>query len=220
MVWIGAALAAVLALAMTAFTATILRRLPPPKGEPGARPYSELISRRLLLTVLAGCLAALGLAFQLAPVPTWPVWGALGTLGVLLAVVDSHTGFLPLRLTWALAVLVALGAAVTAWWASDAVVVMVAALCALGAWMLFLLFWRIGGGIGFGDVRLAPIIAGAAGTVSLDLATWSLLLGGVVGVIWGLVLRIRRGEDGPFPYGPSLLAGPFAALVLRLFLGS
>jgi leader peptidase (prepilin peptidase)/N-methyltransferase len=220
MVWIGAGLAILLAATMAAFTATVLRRLPLPEGEPEARPYAELISPKLLATVLCCCLAALGLSFWLAAPATWPVWGALGTLGVLLAVIDAHTGFLPLRLTWALAALVLAAAAVTAWLKADAVVVVVAVLCGLGAWILFLLFWRIGGGIGFGDVRLVAIIAGAAGANSLNLAVWSLLLGGVAGVVWGVVARLARGSDGAFPYGPSLLIGPYAALAVQLLLTS
>ncbi len=220
MVWLGAVLAVSLALGMAAVTAAILRRLPLPEGEPDARPYAALISRRLLLIVLVCCLAALGLSFQLADPATWPVWGALGTLGVLLAVIDAHTGFLPRRLTWVLGVLALLAVAATAWLRADPVVAVVALLCGLGAWIIFLLCWRIGGGIGFGDVRLAASIAGATGANSLDLAVWSLLLGGATGVVWGLVTRIRRGPDTAFPYGPSLLIGPYAALVARMLLGT
>lgn len=44
---------------------------------------------------------------------------------------------------------------------------------------------------------------------------WSLLLGGVAGVGWGLIVRLRRGADGPFPYGPSLVMGPFLALIVQ-----
>ncbi|MEA5052425.1 MAG: hypothetical protein VB093_03125 [Propionicimonas sp.] len=218
MVWVALGLAVVLALAIASVSAAILRVLPPPRDEPAARPYAELISPRLFLTVLVAALLALGGSLVLAPVVTWPPWVALGTVGVLLAVVDAHTGFLPLRLTGALAALVVVAAGITAWLKADPVVLVVALLCGAGAWTLFHLFWLIGGGIGFGDVRLAAIVAAAAGTTSLELATWSLVLGGLAGVVWGLVTRIRRGSDGAFPYGPALVIGPYAALILQLFL--
>lgn len=219
MVWLGAGLAVLLAVTTAAFTAAILRSLPTPQGEPDALPYSALISPGLLVTVLVCCLAALALPVFFASPATWPVWAVLGTVGVLLAVIDAHTGFLPLRLTWAFGVLAALAVGATAWLRNDPVVLLVALLCGAGAWILFLLFWRIGGGLGFGDVRLVAIIAGAAGADSVELATWSLVMGGLAGVVWGTVTRIRRGADEPFPYGPSLVIGPFAALAVRVLLG-
>lgn len=215
MPWIGVALAVLGALATAACTAAILRRLPLPPDEPLARPYAELVSRRLLGTVLGCCLAALLGSVLLTPWPAWPVWFALGTLGVLLAVVDAHTGLLPLRLTWAFAALVAAGVAGVAVLRSDPTVIWVAGLCGAAVGVLFWLLWRIGGGLGFGDVRLATLIAVAAGADSLQLAVWSLLLGGLAGVFWGLALRIRRREDGAFPYGPSLVLGPYLALLAQ-----
>lgn len=219
MAWIGVALGVGLALAIAAFTATILRHLPLPGDEPDARPYAELISPRLFLIVLASSLAALVVSFLLAPWQTWPIWSVLGTVGVLLAVVDAHTGFLPLRLTWAFGGLVAVAVAATALLSASVTVVWVAALCGAGAGLLFWLLWRIGGGLGFGDVRLASVLSVATGAVSLELAVWSLLLGGVAGVVWGLVARIRRGSDGPFPYGPALVMGPYLGLLTQWGLG-
>ena len=37
-------------------------------------------------------------------------------------------------------------------------------------------------------------------------------MGGFAGVAGGLVTRWRRGADGPFPYGPALVLGPYLAL--------
>ena len=33
-----------------------------------------------------------------------------------------------------------------------------------------------------------------------------------------LEARLRRGKDGPFPYGPSLVMGPFLALIVQWWL--
>jgi len=215
MAWIGVAVAIAAAGLIAACTAAILRRLPLPLGEPDARPYADLISPRLFGTVLLSSLAALLVSLQLSDPSRWAVWVVVGTVGVLLAVVDAHTGFLPLRLTWwfgglTLAAVVAAGAL-----AGDAAVIGVAVLCGAGAGLLFRLLWQIGGGLGFGDVRLAGILGLAAGATSLQLVVWSLLLGGVAGVVWGVVVRIRRGVDGPFPYGPALVTGPYLALLLQ-----
>lgn len=215
MPWIGVALALVGALATAACTAAILRRLPLPVDEPDARPYADLVSPRLFAIVAASCLAALATSFLLAPWQTWPAWGALGTLGVLLAVVDAHTGLLPLRLTWAFGALVVLGLVAVAALRADPTPVWVAVLCGAGVGLLFWLLWRIGAGLGFGDVRLATLVAAVAGATSLQLAVWAFLLGGLAGVVWGVAVRLRRRDpaDSAFPYGPSLVLGPYLALL-------
>lgn len=217
--WVGVVVALVAAVAIASCTAAILRRLPLPRDEPEARPYAELISRRLFVTVLVCSLAALLVSLQLGDPSRWPVWLTVGTAGVLLAVVDARTGFLPLRLTWAFGGLVLLAVGVVSAVAGNPLVGLVALLCGAGSGLLFWLLWQIGGGLGFGDVRLVTVLGVAAGATSVQLAVWSLLLGGVAGVVWGLVVRWRRGADGPFPYGPSLVLGPHLALLVSWGLG-
>ncbi len=215
MAWLGVAIAIVAALAIAACTAAILRRLPPPRDEPDAAPYADLISPRLFVTVLVSALAALLLSLLLSEPSHWPVWVAVGTIGVLLAVVDAHTGLLPLRLTWWFGGLVLAATIAVAALQGNPRVVLVAVLCGAGAGLLFRLLWQIGGGLGFGDVRLVTVLGVAAGATSVELAVWSLLLGGVAGVVWGVVTRLRRGADGPFPYGPALVMGPYLALLVN-----
>lgn len=215
MPWVGAIIAVVLSLGIAACTATILRRLPLPPDEPDARPYAALVSPRLFATVL-GCSLTAGLvSFSLSDTSTWPVWAVTGTVGVLLAVVDAHTGLLPLRLTWAFGGLTLAATVASAWLAGNPAIVLVALLCGLGAGLLFWLLWRIGGGLGFGDVRLATVLGVAAGANSLELAVWSFLLAGLAGVVWGVVARLRRGP-GAYPYGPSLVLGPYLALLCQV----
>lgn len=214
MAWIGVGIALVAALAVAACAAAILRHLPLPVDEPEARPYAELISPRLFVTVLVSSFVALLLSLLLSEPTHWPVWVVLGTVGVLLAVVDAHTGFLPRRLTWWFGGLVLAACIAVAALAANPRVVLIAVLCGAGAGLLFGLLWRIGGGLGFGDVRLVTVLGTAAGATSVELAVWSLLLGGVAGVVWGTVTRLRRGSDGPFPYGPSLVMGPYLALLV------
>ncbi|MCW5952218.1 MAG: hypothetical protein KIT69_08175 [Propionibacteriaceae bacterium] len=216
MAWIGVGIALVAALAIAACTAAILRRLPMPVDEPDARPYAELISPRLFVTMLVSSFAALLLSLLLSDPTRWPVWVVMGTLGVLLAVVDAHTGFLPRLLTWWFGGLVLAATIAVAVLAGNPLVVLIAVLCGAGSGLLFRLLWQIGGGLGFGDVRLVTVLGTAAGATSVELAVWSLLLGGVAGVVWGVAARLRRGSDGPFPYGPSLVLGPYLALLVGL----
>ena len=215
MAWIGVGVALVAALAIASCTAAILRRLPLPVDEPEARPYAELISPRLFATVLISSLAALLPSLLLADPTRWPVWVVVGTVGVLLAVVDARTGFLPKLLTWWFGGLVLAATIAVAALAGNTLIVLIAALCGAGAGLMFRLLWQIGGGLGFGDVRLVTVLGAAAGATSVELAVWSLLLGGVAGVVWGLLVRLRRRADGPFPYGPSLVMGPFLALIVQ-----
>ncbi|MDQ7991307.1 MAG: A24 family peptidase [Propionicimonas sp.] len=215
MPWVGVAVAVVLSLGIAACTATILRRLPLPPDEPEALPYANLVSPRLVLTVLGCSFAALLGSFLLSPWWSWPVWAVAGTLAVLLAIVDAHTGLLPLRLTRLFGGLALVAAAASAWLAGNPAVLLVAVLCGAGAGLLFWLLWRIGGGLGFGDVRLAAVLGVVTGTNSLELTVWAFLLAGIAGVVWGVVVRLRRGA-GPFPYGPALVLGPYLALLAQV----
>lgn len=221
MSWTSAILAAALAGVTVLIYPVILRRLPLPPDEPGVAPYADLISRRFGWQVGLWCLLALGISFALTPPRVWLAWAVLGTGGILLVVIDAHTRLLPLRLTQAVAIGAAAGVVMAALLAGSVEgpsIALSAAGMALGAGGLFFLFWRLGQGVGFGDVRLAAIIGAVAGATSLQTATWALLLGSLVGVGWGLTSRVVRGHEGPFPYGPSLLSGAYLALLAQFFL--
>lgn len=214
---VAAALAGLTVLALPA----ILRRLPLPPDEPGLAPYADLISGRFAGQVGLWCLLALGISFALTPPTAWLAWAALGTGGIVLVVIDAHTRLLPLRLTQAVGIVAAMGVGIAALQggSSDGPrIALSAAGMALGAGGLFFLFWRLGQGIGFGDVRLAAIIGAVTGATSVQTATWALLLGSLVGVFWGVTARVVRGREGPFPYGPSLMSGPYLALLAQFFL--
>ena len=113
-------------------------------------------------------------------------------LGVLLAAIDARTTWLPLPLTrppgrrWrpqrsrrALA--------------GGPSVLRAAAGAALAV-LLFFLVWLVSrGGIGFGDVRFAPLVGAAAASHSWSVLIWALLLGSLAGAGHGLVrLALRR----------------------------
>lgn len=76
--------------------------------------------------------------------------------------------------------------------------------------VLFLL--ALTGGMGMGDVKLAAVLGLASPTATIALASplVAFLLGGVV----ALVVLIVRGRGHRIPFGPFLLAGYAAALVV------
>ena len=85
--------------------------------------------------------------------------------------------------------------------------------------LLYLVLWRLSrGGLGFGDVRLAPVLGAAAAAVGWSTLLATLLLGSLVGAAVGVVLTLR-GRPGSFAYAPSMLAGAFLACGLRALSG-
>ena len=81
---------------------------------------------------------------------------------------------------------------------------------------LYLLVWMISrGGFGFGDVRFAPLLGAAAAADSWTLLWWTLLLGTLVGGLFG-VLRLALGRREAFPYAPSMLVGAYAACLVSM----
>ena len=71
------------------------------------------------------------------------------------------------------------------------------------------------GGLGDGDVRLAPLLGMALGWLNLALVPVGLLFGFFAGAVAGLVLIAigRAGRRTQVPFGPFLALGTLAALV-------
>lgn len=75
-------------------------------------------------------------------------------------------------------------------------------------------------GMGFGDVKLAALMGlyvGWLGSTTLDavvLVLWAMLIGFVAGSVIGVVLLVARRRNRPFPFGPFLVLGTVAAIVL------
>lgn len=194
-------------------------------------PYSGLDTprRRVGVTVVA-CL--LGAASVLAPAWTrglWWVWA--GSVTTLVAV-DAATTFLPLRL-WRRCLLEAIALAVaTAVVSRDPSPGLLTAcgLAAVSAWLLLDLVWRFGGGIGYGDVRLAAGTgllgaccasepAGVATAVATTLLATT-VAGALAALVTASVRRRRPSAWGQaFAYGPALWVGPWATLAATLVTG-
>jgi leader peptidase (prepilin peptidase)/N-methyltransferase len=194
----------------------LLRRLPVPVPGDGKPIFRDLGTARFLL--VCGALAGVAAAVSWLSVPRYaqPMWSVLAILGVLLAAIDARTSWLPLQLTrtaWlAMAVATVLAASL-----GGGVGVVVRALAGAAiAGGLYLLIWLLSdGGFGFGDVRFAPLLGGAAAADAWTLLWWTLLLGTVAGGLMGL-LRLARGRPGAFPYAPSILVGAYAACLVTV----
>ncbi|NUS13524.1 MAG: prepilin peptidase [Streptomyces sp.] len=177
----------------------------------GGRSVADGFAAVLCAALCAGLAAATGAHPELA------VWLLLVPVGLALALVDLRVFRLPDVLT-----LPALG--------GTAVLLGIAALLPshAGSWtrallggaalgVLYLVLFLINpAGMGFGDVKLAPTLGLALGwygwsaVVTGTLAAFA--LGAVVGL--GLLVAGRANRKTPIPFGPFMLLGSAAALLL------
>jgi leader peptidase (prepilin peptidase)/N-methyltransferase len=86
-----------------------------------------------------------------------------------------------------------------------------------GAWLLLIggLWLLTGGrGMGFGDVKLAPVLGATLGWIGVGTALVGLLAAFVLGGLLGVVLLVsgRAGRKAKMPFGPFLLAGALVGL--------
>ena len=199
-------------------TRPLLRRLPEPAEPDGKTAYRDLATRRFVASCTTLAAAAAVLVGLTVPPAVWPSWWVLAAPALVLVAVDARTTWLPLPLTravWAAAA----GAGALVGVLGGPAALGRAAAGAAAAWLLYLLLWRLSGrGLGFGDVRLAPVLGAATAAVGWSTLVSGLLLGSLVGAVAGVVLALRR-RPGAFAYAPSMLAGAFLALVLGALTG-
>ncbi|MDO5501232.1 MAG: prepilin peptidase [Propionibacteriaceae bacterium] len=182
----------------------------------GVPAYAALAGHRFSLAV-AGCsLAALAAIWLRLEAVQAIVWLPLATVGVLLVAIDARTTWLPLALTQVLWLTTLSSAVVQVGLTPASERGALAGRLLLGALVVggfFFAFWWLAGGLGFGDVRLAPVLGAVTASVSWQLLVAALLLGTILGAAHGIVCRLCH-RDGGFPYGPALVAGAFLGLVL------
>jgi leader peptidase (prepilin peptidase)/N-methyltransferase len=91
-------------------------------------------------------------------------------------------------------------------------------LIAAVAYAGFLFLLGLTGGVGMGDVKLAALLGLASPTTAIAVASPMLafLLGGVAASI----ALMRRGRRSRLAFGPAMLAGYWAALLLAMASGS
>ncbi len=200
----------------------LLRRATEPDLEPGEvkTPYGSLATWPTSLAAGAWA-AALALAAvasveekRLGP------WLVVAVVGALASVVDLATTWIPrrwLHLAW---LVTGVSVVASAWSLGDWAGIGRAAIGAAvigGAYGLVYLVsvLRERGFFGFADVRLGVLTGMVAGWGSIQTATSALLLGSVIGALWG-VAHLGRRRDVPYAYGPGIVLGPYVALLLAL----
>jgi leader peptidase (prepilin peptidase)/N-methyltransferase len=77
-----------------------------------------------------------------------------------------------------------------------------------------LLVLHVAGGMGLGDVKLAPVLGLAAAAASPAAGIGAPLLAFLVGGGIALVALVRQGPGASVPFGPAMLLGAWAAVLL------
>ncbi|MGW0314530.1 prepilin peptidase [Streptomyces flavidovirens] len=183
-----------------------------PDRPPARTAYAHTV-RHALVTSLACALLAAGTGAR----PELAVWLVLAPFAVLLTVVDRRVHRLPDVLTLPLAAATAALLGLAALLPGDGGSWPTALLggVALGGGY-FLLFLINPNGMGFGDVKLAIALGTALAWYGWPVffagAFAGFLLGAVYGV--GLVILRRAGRKTAIPFGPFMITGALAGLLL------
>lgn len=210
----AAALGALLCGAAGLAVPALVGRLPDPTMAAVAA-RSRLRTWAVVLSALSGALVGGSVGLD------WPLLFLLPLVpvAVALALVDLHTHLLPTRVVWpATAGTVVLGV-VAALLEGDGGALARAAIGGLLVFAVFhALWWIHPAGMGYGDVRLSVVVGFALGYLG-----WAELVVGVygafvvfavVGVARAVARRNRAALREPLPFGPFLLAGALAGIVL------
>jgi leader peptidase (prepilin peptidase)/N-methyltransferase len=191
------------------------------------RSCSAPISRRYpLVEVTTGLLWIVLTAWAL-PSPTarsmLPVLLIVGAVGIALTFIDLDHHRLPNVLVLPLYPVAICGVLVAGWLSGEWP--WVAAAAGAGIWLVVVgLPWLVSGGrgMGFGDVKLAPVLGLLLGWWALSSAIVGLLAAFLVGAIVGVGLMVagRAGRRSALPFGPFLLGGALIGLLFGRWLGS
>lgn len=170
---------------------------------PVFHPIVELLCPLLFL----GAVCTVGWGWAILPV----LW--LIPVGVAVAAIDLRTLIVPTRIVWpsfAVAVVFVVDAAIT-----EGQLGRLGA-AAIGlvtlAFPLFLLWFLMPNGMGFGDVRLSVLLgwtvgfyAGARPVAALPLLLVCLSVAAIVGLVVGIAVLGARGRKAKVPFGPALI---------------
>ncbi len=218
--------------------ALVVPRLPePPPDEvddpaaPGtqAGPQYATLATPALQVAAAALGAGSGLLAASQPLPLAGMLAVLGGPTAALVLVDLRTTWLPRTLSHACAALMLAGGAAAVAASSlgtgqpgpgdPAGLAMRIVLGAVASAAFFWLVWRLGAGLGFGDVRLAPLLGAVTAADGWTAWTTGMLLGTALGAVWGLATAAWRRRHpnqlgSIFPYGPALWLGAWLAILL------
>ncbi len=218
--------AGLLALPLGWVACFLVERVPDYEHHVLRRPFglTATPARRVvgLTGVLVVLFVALGLRFE-RPADL-AVYLGFGFVMVVLATIDLDTLRLPDRLVLPyLAISVALVVAVSTALAEPERITAAFTGGAVYFGFLFVVHLAFGPrALGFGDVKLAAVMGLYVGWVvetpvrALALVLWAMFLGFVVGALIGIVLYVVKRGSRHYPFGPFLVLGSLAAILLSL----
>lgn len=168
------------------------------------------------IAVVALVAALLGQGLWLVQVELWWLWMPYLALGLPLVAVDALTTWLPRRLH-----LIVAGAMAAGWIGlllQDWRAALAGLAGAAAGYVCFWFAWRLTGGLGFGDVRLAALIGAIAGVSGPTFWVLSFVCGTVIGAVHGIAHAVwaarHPGRPTHFAYGPALWLGPLIAALI------
>ena len=166
------------------------------------------------LLTIAG-VVAVAAAWGIGPVLLALLW--LPPVLVVAAVVDFRTLLIPKRVAW-----IGLGVGIATITVSSLVLgipssVLTALVGAVAYFVvLFVAHVVYPAGMGFGDVRLAPLLGLYLGWIDLALPLTGLLVANLVYLAYAIPARMRFGADNRFsPFGPGLALGTMLVVVFH-----
>ncbi|WP_152361631.1 prepilin peptidase [Microlunatus speluncae] len=184
------------------------------RDEPAKIRYADLVRPGFIAGCVVAAAGAAAIGLFWLPRELSAVWLVLAVFGVSLAAIDGATTWLPMRLSYAGWLAMAIATVATAFAIADGGWLLRTVAGAAIAGAVYLAIWAFSrGGFGFGDVRFAPLLGAAAAADSWTLLLWGLLSGALLGGAFGLA-RILTGRRGGFPYAPSMLIGVYLAVLL------
>jgi leader peptidase (prepilin peptidase)/N-methyltransferase len=201
----------------------LLRRAPEPELEPDEVkvPYASLATTRVAIGagLWAAALATVSV-LAVEPDRVGP-WLVVAVVGALASVVDVATTWIPrrwLHLGWVLTALAVVGSgwSLGDWPSVGRSAIGVAIIGGLYAAVYLVAQLLRRAMFGFADVRLGILAGMVAGWRSIPTATTAIVLGALVGAVWGVVWKLRRRGGTEYAYGPSIVLGPYLALVVGL----
>ena len=193
------------------------------RGGRGPSPEVELPQRWLWVEVVTAAAFA-ELAVQYGNSTVLVPLLVLAACLVTVSVIDLQLQRIPDRITFP-TLAVALPLIVLVSVQHDATATIRAALVGCAAYFLFLFITHMiyPAGMGFGDVKLALVMGLYLGWLGWDpdfpvagpvrLVLYALMLGCLIGVVFGLIMRAITKERGAFPFGPALAVGCFVVVL-------
>lgn len=175
-------------------------------GEP--IPVFHPVVELLCLLLFLGAMWTVGWGWLILPA----LW--LIPVGVAIAAIDLRTLIVPTRLVWPslfVAVVLTTSAAIAEGQFGRLGAAGVGLVTLAGP--LFLLWFLMPKGMGFGDVRLATLLgwtvgfyAGTRPIAGLPMLIVCLALAAIIGLVVGIVVLGARGRKAKVPFGPALIA--------------